>query len=165
MAKLEYYAKEDTNLGIRSFYAVPVTNDTLTFNEVCKDTCHDMSIEPSIIKAIVTECTKVMQANVLKGFSISIGEQFIMLYPNLNALTKNTENKTAEMLSTKKGKIRLDSSVSVRSCQNFADNVLHLKMDKFTGISCLNRTSLTESRTTPSSLLHRQPTVILKGNL
>ena len=51
MAKVKYYAKENTKLGTHSFYAVPVPNGTLTFNEVCEEACRNTSIEPSIMKA------------------------------------------------------------------------------------------------------------------
>jgi len=51
MAKVKYYAKENTKVGTHSFYAVPVPNGTLTFNEVCEEACRNTSIEPSIMKA------------------------------------------------------------------------------------------------------------------
>ena len=32
MAKVKYYAKENSSIGTHSFYAVPITNGTLTFD-------------------------------------------------------------------------------------------------------------------------------------
>ena len=34
MAKVKYYAKENSSIGTHSFYAVPITNGTLTFDEL-----------------------------------------------------------------------------------------------------------------------------------
>ena len=36
MAKVKYTIKENTKVGTHSFYAVPVTNGTLDFMEVCE---------------------------------------------------------------------------------------------------------------------------------
>ena len=32
MAKVKYYAKENSSIGTHSFYAVPIPNGTLTFD-------------------------------------------------------------------------------------------------------------------------------------
>ena len=140
MAKVKYYAKENTKLGTHSFYAVPVPNGTLTFNEVCEEACRNTSIEPSIMKAAVAEYMKTVQSNVLKGFRVPVGEQFIKVYPNLNASVKDTEDKqgnktvaTAKMLTANKGKSRLGASVSVKFSQEFAANVSWQKVDEKTG--------------------------------
>ena len=69
--------KENTKLGTHSFYAVPVPNGALTFNEVCEEACRNTSIEPSIMKAAVAEYMKTVQSNVLKGFCVPVGDQFL----------------------------------------------------------------------------------------
>lgn len=95
MAKVKYYAKEKTMVSTnrpkvfafasdiveRELNAVPVPNGTLTFNEVCEEACRNTSIEPSIMKAAVAEYMKTVQANVLKGFRVPVGEQFTTVYP------------------------------------------------------------------------------------
>ena len=141
MAKVKYYAKENTKLGTHSFYAVPVPNGTLTFNEVCEEACRNTSIEPSIMKAAVAEYMKTVQANVLKGFRVPVGEQFITVYPNLNVSVKDTKDAktgevtvaTAKMLTANKGKSRLGASVSIRFSQEFASQVSWQKIDERTG--------------------------------
>jgi len=140
MAKVKYYAKENTKLGTHSFYAVPVPNGTLTFNEVCEEACRNTSIEPSIMKAAVAEYMKTVQANVLKGFRVPVGDQFLTVYPNLNASVKDVKDKegkvavaTAKMLTTNKGKSRLGASVSIKFSQEFASNVSWQKIDERTG--------------------------------
>ena len=140
MAKVKYYAKENTKVGTHSFYAVPVPNGTLTFNEVCEEACRNTSIEPSIMKAAVAEYMKTVQANVLKGFRVPVGEQFITVYPNLNASVKDIEDKqgnktvaTAKMLTANKGRSRLGASVSIKFSQEFASQVSWQKVDERTG--------------------------------
>ena len=141
MAKVKYYAKENTKLGTHSFYAVPVPNGTLTFNEVCEEACRNTSIEPSIMKAAVAEYMKTVQSNVLKGFRVPVGEQFLTVYPNLNASVKDTKDAktgavtvaTAKMLTANKGKSRLGASVSIKFSQEFANNVSWQKIDERTG--------------------------------
>ena len=66
MAKVKYYAKENTKLGTHSWYAVPVPNGTLTFYELCQEACENTSIEPSIMRAAVER----LQAVNLKGRSL-----------------------------------------------------------------------------------------------
>ena len=141
MAKVKYYAKENTKVGTHSFYAVPVPNGTLTFNEVCEEACRNTSIEPSIMKAAVAEYMKTVQSNVLKGFRVPVGEQFITVYPNLNVSVKDTKDSktgevtvaTAKMVTANKGKSRLGASVSIKFSQEFAQNVSWQKIDERTG--------------------------------
>ena len=140
MAKVKYYAKENTKLGTHSFYAVPVPNGTLTFDEVCEEACRNTSIEPTIMKAAVAEYMKTVQSNVLKGFRVPVGEKFLTVYPNLNASVKDTKDKegkvtvaTAKMLTANKGKSRLGASVAVKFSQEFAANVSWQKIDERTG--------------------------------
>lgn len=140
MAKVKYYAKENTKLGTHSFYAVPVPNGTLTFNEICEEACRNTSIEPSIMKAAVAEYMKTVQTNVLKGFRVPVGDQFITVYPNLNVSVKDTKDKngnvtvaTAKMVTANKGKSRLGASVSIKFSQEFAQNVSWQKIDERTG--------------------------------
>ena len=112
MAKVKYYAKEKTNIGTHNWYAVPVPNGTLTFDELCLEAYENTSIEPSLKRAMVTEYMKVVKRNVLKGFRVPVGEQSLMVYPNLNASVKDTKNPdgtvkdvaTAKMVNVMKGK-------------------------------------------------------------
>ena len=54
MAKVKYYAKENSSIGTHSFYAVPIPNGTLTFDELLDEAMDGKSVEPSIAKACVT---------------------------------------------------------------------------------------------------------------
>ena len=138
MAKVKYYAKENTKLGTHSWYAVPVPNGTLTFDELCQEACENTSIEPSIMRAAVTEYMKVVKRNVLKGFRVPVGDQFITVYPNLNVSVKDTKNQdgtvketaTSKMVTASKGKSRLGASVSINFSKQFAMEVSWQKVDE-----------------------------------
>ena len=141
MAKVKYYAKENKSLGTHSFYAVPVPNGTLTFDEVCEEACQNTSIEPSLMRAAVTEYMKTVQRNVLKGFRVPVGEQFLTVYPNLSLSVKDekdgsgrvTRAATAKMLNAANGKSRLSATVSIKFSGEFAQSVSWQKVDERTG--------------------------------
>ena len=116
-------------------------NGTLTFDEICKEACENTSIEPSLMRAAVTEYMKVVKRNVLKGFRVPVGEQFLTVYPNLNASVKDTKNPdgtvkevaTGKMVNAMKGKSRMGASVSINFSKEFAMEVSWQKIDERTG--------------------------------
>ena len=65
MAKVKYYAKENSSIGTHSFYAVPIPNGTLTFDELLEEAMDGKSVEPSIAKACVTEFMKAVKRSHL----------------------------------------------------------------------------------------------------
>ena len=90
MAKVKYYAKENSSIGTHSFYAVPIPNGTLTFDELLDEAMDGKSVEPSIAKACVTEFMKAVKRNVLKGFRCQLGDNFLTVYPNIQLSVKDT---------------------------------------------------------------------------
>lgn len=137
MAKVKYFAKENKKVGTHSFYAVPQPNGTLTFDELCEEACENTTIEASILRAAVTEYMKVVKRNVLKGFRVPLGDQFITVYPNLQLSVKDTKDEhgnlvvaTAKMLNAANGKSRLGATVSPKFSQEFASSVSWQKVDK-----------------------------------
>ena len=141
MAKVKYYGKENKKVGTHSFYAVPVSNGLVEFDDVCEEACRNTSIEASIMRAAVTEYMRTVQRNVLKGFRVQVGEHFLIVYPNLFASVKDEVDKngnvtkpaTLDMLSAKKGKSRLGASVAIKFSQEFAQKVSWQKIDEKTG--------------------------------
>ncbi len=137
MAKVKYTIKENTKIGSHSFYAVPVTNGTLDFMEVCEEACENTSIEPSLLRAAVTEYMKAVKRNVLKGFRCAVGEQFIYVYPNLDASLKDkkdaqgnvVEVATIEKFSLAGAKSRLGATVSKKYSAQFAAEVSWQRVD------------------------------------
>lgn len=45
MAKVKYYAKENSTIGTHSFYAVPIPNGTLTFDELLEEEMDGMTVD------------------------------------------------------------------------------------------------------------------------
>ena len=45
MAKVKYYAKENSTIGTHSFYSVPIPNGTLTFDELLEDAMDCMTVD------------------------------------------------------------------------------------------------------------------------
>ena len=70
MAKVKYYAKENSSIGTQ-----PIPNGTLTFDELLDEAMDGKSVEPSIAKACVTEFMKAVKRNVLKGFRCQLGDR------------------------------------------------------------------------------------------
>ena len=137
MAKVKYTVKENTKFGSHSFYAVPVTNGTLDFMEVCEEACENTSIEPSIMRAAVTEYMKAVKRNVLKGYRCAVGEQFLFVYPNLDASVKDQKDSQGNVIKvvTQKdfslagAKSRLGATVSTKYSQQFANEVSWQRVD------------------------------------
>ena len=140
MAKVKYYARENKMLGRHSYYAMPVPNGTMSFDELCEDACRHTSIEVSLMKAAVTEYIRAVQTNVLKGFRVPIGDNFVTITPHLKASVTDHWDKdgnfveaTPDMLNPTKGKATLISSISPKFCRKFANNVSWQKVDRRTG--------------------------------
>ena len=140
MAKVKYFAKERTSFGVHCYYAVPVFNGTLTFEEVCEEACRNTTIEESLMKAAVEEFMKAVKSNVLKGFRVQLGHQFITVYPNLSVSVRDSEDEkgnqviaTAKMVTANKGKSRLGATVATKFSQEFAQSVSWQKIDERSG--------------------------------
>lgn len=129
MAKVKYIAKENTKVGTHSFYAVPVPNGTLSFDELLDEACDDNTFNKSEMRGCVEQFMKVVQRNVLKGFRVPLGIDFITVYPNLSLSVKDrvvnglTVVATADMLNASNGKSRLGATVSSKFSNEFASNV------------------------------------------
>ena len=137
MAKVKYTIKENTKVGTHSFYAMPVPNGTLDFMEVCEEACENTSIEPSLMRAAVTEYMKAVKRNVLKGFRCALGEQFIYVYPNLEASLKDKKDAQGNIIEVAKiedftlagAKSRLGATVSKKYSAQFAAEVSWQRVD------------------------------------
>ena len=137
MAKVKYTIKENKKVGTHSFYATPVPNGTLDFMEVCEEACENTSIEPSLMRAAVTEYMKAVKRNVLKGFRCALGDQFIYVYPNLEASLKDKKDAQGNIIEVAKiedftlagAKSRLGATVSKKYSAQFAANVSWQRVD------------------------------------
>jgi hypothetical protein len=137
MAKIKYTIKENTKVGTHSFYALPVPNGTLDFMELCEEACENTSIEPSIMRAAVSEYMKTVKRNVLKGFRCALGDQFIFVYPNLEASLKDKKDANGNVVEVAKiedftlagAKSRLGATVSKKFSAQFASMVSWQRVD------------------------------------
>ena len=153
MAKIKYKVVENTKVGTHSFYAVPYPHGTLSFDEVIREACANTDITPSIMRAAVTEYMKAAQNNLLKGFRVPVGEEFLFLYPNLRASVKDELNQdgtvkkaaTADMVVPSKQKTRLGCSVSSKYSDKFASEVSWQRVDPVTGSEVDNAEDVTDN--------------------
>lgn len=131
MAQIKYTVRENKKTGTHSFYAMPVLNGNLSFEELCREACRKTSIEPSIMRAAVSEFMETVQLNVLKGFRCSMGEKFITLYPNLHCSVKDKEGKPAKasMVNASQGRSRMGCTVSISFSDRFEQEVSWTKVD------------------------------------
>ena len=137
MAKIKYYVKENNKVGTHSYYAVPKPVGTLDFSEVCEEACENTSIEPSLMKAAVEEYMKAVKRNVLKGFRVALGDQFLFVYPNLLASVKDKKDAqgnvvkavTIDDFTLAGSRSRLGASVSPKYSQLFAQSVSWQRVD------------------------------------
>ena len=156
MAKVKYTIKENSKVGTHSFYAVPVLNGSLDFMEVCEEACENTSIEPSLMRAAVTEYMKAVKRNVLKGFRCAVGEQFLFVYPNLEASLKDKKDDqgnilevaTAAKFSLAGAKSRLGASVSPKYSAQFAAEVSWQRVDASGAV--VEDEDITDNGTTPA---------------
>ena len=156
MAKVKYTIKENSKVGTHSFYAVPVLNGSLDFMEVCEEACENTSIEPSLMRAAVTEYMKAVKRNVLKGFRCAVGEQFLFVYPNIEASLKDKKDAegnilevaTAAKFSLAGAKSRLGASVSPKYSAQFAAEVSWQRVDASGAV--VEDEDITDNGTTPA---------------
>ena len=140
MAKVKYYARENKVVGTHSYYAVPVHNGTMSFDELCEDAALNTALEVSLVRAAVTEYIRSVQRCVLLGFRVPIGDHFVTITPHLKASVTDHWDKdgkfveaTPDLLNPTKGKATLTATISPRFCREFADKVSWQKVDRRTG--------------------------------
>jgi len=82
---------------------------------------------------------KAVKRNVLKGFRVPVGEQFLTVYPNLSLSVKDKEIDgqlvvaTAKMLNAGNGKSRLGATVHSKFSALFSNEVSWQEIDEKTG--------------------------------
>lgn len=143
MAKIKYFARENKHAGTHSFYAVPMLNGTLTFEELCNEACQYITMEPTMMQAAVTEYIKAVERNVLKGFRVQVGRQFLTVYPNFTLSVKDEKDAdgrvlrpaTARMLNALKGRGKVEATVHRRFSSAFDENVNWQRVDAVTGMA------------------------------
>ena len=138
MAKVKYTVKENTKTGTHSWYAVPVFNGTLSFNELCEEACDDNTYSVEEMIGCVSKFMKIVQREAARGFRCRLGNDFLTVYPNLTCSVKDELNPdgtvkkeaTAKDVTANHAKSRLGCTVSTKFSQQFATAVSWQKVDK-----------------------------------
>lgn len=139
--KTRYKILENKNLGTHSFYAVAVPTGTLTFDDVCEEACDGKSVTPATMRMCVEEYMRAARRELLRGFRVPLGDQFLYLYPNIAASAKDTVDATgkvtkvatAEDVKLGSAVSRVGCSVSMKLSEYFAANVSWQRVDPITG--------------------------------
>ena len=138
MATIKYTTKENTRTSRHSWYAVPVFNGTLTFNDLCEEACDDNTYSVEEMTGCVSKFMKVVQRETARGFRCRLGTDFLTVYPNIQCSVKDelnqdgTVKKVAEAKDVKANhaKSRLGCTVSSKYSALFAASVSWQKVDK-----------------------------------
>jgi len=136
--KIPYYARENTKVGVHSFYPQPLPKGTFGFERMCRKAAKNTTIEVHTVRAAVQEYMKCAQEALLEGNRVEIGEQFVTLWPNLKGSIKDELNQdgtvkkaaTAKDLTANKCKSRVGATVSSVFSAEFERQVSWVKTDK-----------------------------------
>lgn len=131
MAKIKYTVKENNRVGTHSFYAIPVPNGVLSFDELMEEACEDNTYDIDEMRGCVGRFMKAVQREVLRGWRCNLGKDFLVIYPNIEASAKDKDGvvATADMVNANGAKSRLGCTVHKKFSQKFAQEVSWTKVD------------------------------------
>lgn len=140
MSTIKYKILENNTLKPHSFYAVPVATGRLTFDEVCEEASDGKSVTPATMRMCVSEYMKAAQRELIRGFRVPLGEDFLTLYPNIHMTVRDSVDKdgktikaTADMVRVSQALSRVGCSVSGKFSVRFAQSVSWQRVDPVTG--------------------------------
>ena len=139
--KIKYWARENSKVGTHSFFAQTMPNGTLGFDQACREASENTTVEEDTIRSAVKLYMKVVKKNLLKGFKVDLGEDFLTIEPMLKASVKDTKDEktgevtvaTAKMLRSNMGNSRVGVRVNKAFAFEFANSVEWEKVDPKTG--------------------------------
>lgn len=138
MGKCKYTIREQQKPK-HSIYASHVSTGTLTFEDAIKFACKGTDIEESAMRRDITEFMKTVQDFALMGYRVSLGDQFLTIYPVIQCSVTDKVNKetgavekacTADDLNIRQATSRLGCSVSAKFSKRFDQEVSWVKTDK-----------------------------------
>ena len=138
MGKCKYTLREQQKPK-HTIWADHVSTGTLTFEDAIKFACKGTDIEESAMRRDITEFMKTVQDFALMGYRVSLGEQFLAIYPVIQCSVTDTVDKqtgdiikvaTADDLNIRKATSRLGCSVSPKFSKRFDMEVQWVKTDK-----------------------------------
>lgn len=95
---IKYTVKEGKSpiSGKHYVAAQVVPNGTLSFDQVCAEACNGNNVKPAEMKAAVALYMEAVQENLLKGFRVQVGEQFLTVYPRITQGVTDKDGKVAK---------------------------------------------------------------------
>lgn len=138
MGKCKYTLRE-TQKPKHVIYAAHVSTGTLSFEDAIKFACKGTDIEESAMRRDITEFMKTVQDFALMGYRVSLGDQFLTVYPVISCSATDKVNKqtgevekvaTADDLNIRQATSRLGCSVSTKFSKRFDTEVSWVKSDK-----------------------------------
>ena len=138
MGKCKYTIREQQKPK-HSVYAAFVSTGTLSFEDAIKFACKGTDIEESAMRRDITEFMKTVQDFALMGYRVSLGDQFLTVYPVISCSATDKVNKqtgevekvaTAADLNIRQATSRLGCSVSTKFSKRFDTEVSWVKSDK-----------------------------------
>ena len=136
MAKIRYCAKENSRVGTHSIYGKAIPTGKLSFKELCEEACEDNTYSVEEMQGCVSKFMKAVQREALRGWRCQLGEDFLTIFPQIDASIKDYTDKegnlvvvTADMLTAVGAKSRLGCSVHKKFSAKFASEVSWQKVD------------------------------------
>ena len=137
MPKIRYQAKENKRVGTHSFYAQAIATGKLSFRELCEEACEDNTYSIEEMTGCVSRFMKTIQREALRGWRCQLGEDFLTIFPQIDASVKDYTDPetgqlvvaTAEMLTANNAHSRLGCSVHKKFSAKFATEVQWQKVD------------------------------------
>ena len=138
MGKVKFTIREQQKPK-HSIYASHVSTGTLSFEDAIKFACKGTDIEESAMRRDITEFMKTVQDFTLMGYRVSLGDQFLTVYPVIQcSVTDKVDKQTGEVikactvddLNIRQATGRLGCSVSPKFSKRFDMEVSWVKTDK-----------------------------------
>ena len=138
MGKVKFTIREQQKPK-HSIYASHVSTGTLSFEDAIKFACKGTDIEESAMRRDITEFMKTVQDFTLMGYRVSLGDQFLTVYPVIQcSVTDKVDKQTGEVvkactvddLNIRQATGRLGCSVSSKFSKRFDMEVQWVKTDK-----------------------------------
>ena len=138
MGKCKYTLRESQKPK-HTIWADHVSTGTLSFEDAIKFACKGTDIEESAMRRDITEFMKTVQDFALMGYRVSLGDQFLTVYPVIAcSVTAKVDKQTGDIIqgctpddiNIRQAKSRLGCSVSTKFSKRFDVEVSWVKTDK-----------------------------------
>ena len=141
MSKIRYKVVENKAVEPHSFYAIAIATGKLSFEDICEEASDGKNVTPAIMRMCVSEYMKAARRELIRGFRVPLGEDFLTLYPNIRASVKDTKDKEGKTIVATPDKVRVANGLSKIACSvsrqfsaEFARKVEWQRVDEKTGL-------------------------------